>query len=323
MDTDRVSVCRKSARDGKVTAGARGSSSTVSCTGIEHTNASFVPKTFRGSLSRGKRLRLAHSIGPILWSFPGSGNTWVRLLLESATGFLTGSVYNDQSLKKMLLKGEGAMGSKVIITKAHPTRWTFRKLKQRFGSRFPAIFLVRDPYRMFWSEGQRRMMRDLTARRSRKKATPELGSHKLRLTRDALNKYWSKWEALVKSMAEDYVRMWATEYTSAVSGGGDHIFLEFEELADKSKRHEALQKLVGFLGEGFNLDHVRCAFDTDPSEGAHRSKAVADDGFARIDDALPPSLVCEIWKTISKAEFSARELNFNWNYSPYGNVTQC
>ena len=35
-----------------------------------------------------------------LASFPGSGNTWVRYLIERATGFYTGSSYNDGDLYK-------------------------------------------------------------------------------------------------------------------------------------------------------------------------------------------------------------------------------
>ena len=34
----------------------------------------------------------AHSVAPLLWSAPGSGNTWTRLLIERATGVLTGSL---------------------------------------------------------------------------------------------------------------------------------------------------------------------------------------------------------------------------------------
>ena len=33
-------------------------------------------------------------------SFPGSGNTWVRYLIERATGIYTGSFYNDGVLFK-------------------------------------------------------------------------------------------------------------------------------------------------------------------------------------------------------------------------------
>jgi hypothetical protein len=40
--------------------------------------------------------------GPVvaLASFPGSGNTWLRYLLQQATGVLTGSVYKDYALLK-------------------------------------------------------------------------------------------------------------------------------------------------------------------------------------------------------------------------------
>ena len=33
-----------------------------------------------------------------LASFPGSGNTWVRYLLQQATGIITGSIYKDHAL---------------------------------------------------------------------------------------------------------------------------------------------------------------------------------------------------------------------------------
>ena len=49
----------------------------------------------------GKRTFLPESarrLPPMLYTFPGSGNTWSRLLIEYSTGVLTGSVYNDQSL---------------------------------------------------------------------------------------------------------------------------------------------------------------------------------------------------------------------------------
>jgi hypothetical protein len=35
-----------------------------------------------------------------LASFPGSGNTWLRYLLQQATGIYTGSVYKDYGLLK-------------------------------------------------------------------------------------------------------------------------------------------------------------------------------------------------------------------------------
>ena len=43
-----------------------------------------------------------HSHDPVvaLASFPGSGNTWLRYLLQQATGILTGSVYDNPELSK-------------------------------------------------------------------------------------------------------------------------------------------------------------------------------------------------------------------------------
>ena len=40
-----------------------------------------------------------------LASFPGSGNTWLRYLLQQASGILTGSVYNDQNFKDGIFPG--------------------------------------------------------------------------------------------------------------------------------------------------------------------------------------------------------------------------
>ena len=43
----------------------------------------------------GKSLKFLDPPGPLtgLWSYPGSGNSWMRYLLEQATGIITGSIY--------------------------------------------------------------------------------------------------------------------------------------------------------------------------------------------------------------------------------------
>ena len=54
----------------------------------------------------------------VLSSFPGSGNTWVRLLVEYASGVFTGSIYHDTALSP-LLPAEGDRSSRVALVKAH------------------------------------------------------------------------------------------------------------------------------------------------------------------------------------------------------------
>lgn len=94
-----------------------------------------------------------------LVSFAGSGNTWVRYLLEQATGIYTGSIYCDTTLKTMF-PGENIVSGNVIVVKSHhadttelPKDVQLAMGKQKFDK---AILLVRDPFDALVSEANRR-----------------------------------------------------------------------------------------------------------------------------------------------------------------------
>lgn len=72
-----------------------------------------------------------------LASFPGSGNTWLRYLLQQATGILTGSVYKDYGLLKSGFPAESIANSSVLLVKTH--EWGSH-VWSKFGK---AILLVR------------------------------------------------------------------------------------------------------------------------------------------------------------------------------------
>ena len=56
----------------------------------------------------------------VLLSFPGSGNTWSRFLIEQATGFVTGSGYSDGRLAKVLIgEKEDIRKQNTIVVKTH------------------------------------------------------------------------------------------------------------------------------------------------------------------------------------------------------------
>lgn len=59
--------------------------------------------------------------GPLtaLASRPGSGNTWVRHLLQLATGIQTGSIFNELRLKRNGFPGEGITDGSVVAIKTH------------------------------------------------------------------------------------------------------------------------------------------------------------------------------------------------------------
>lgn len=54
-----------------------------------------------------------------LASPPGSGNTWVRHLIQLVTGLQTGSTYLDDELKANGFPGEGISNGSVIVVKVH------------------------------------------------------------------------------------------------------------------------------------------------------------------------------------------------------------
>jgi hypothetical protein len=84
-----------------------------------------------------------------LASFPGSGNTWLRYLLQQATGILTGSVYKDYGLLKSGFPAESIFNSSVLIVKTHEwgsSGW------EKFGK---AVLLVRDPAKAILAEFNR------------------------------------------------------------------------------------------------------------------------------------------------------------------------
>jgi hypothetical protein len=79
-----------------------------------------------------------------LASFPGSGNTWVRYLIEGATGIFTGSRYKDLQIQMYGLWGEirSWEDGTTIVQKTHDSN-KHHVLKD-FGGR--AILILRNPY---------------------------------------------------------------------------------------------------------------------------------------------------------------------------------
>ena len=91
----------------------------------------------------------------VLSSLPGSGNTWVRQLLESATGICTGSMWCDPSLRANHFCGEGQHSRSLLVIKDHSGSivWSGDKKEERdtpTSQRRPdydAMILVhRDPF---------------------------------------------------------------------------------------------------------------------------------------------------------------------------------
>ena len=95
-----------------------------------------------------------------LVSLPGSGNTWVRGLLERATGVCTGSIYCDKTLRAEGFCGEGLRSGALLVVKTHDSslQWKGERYKTVKTDRpffDAAIFLIRSPFRAAIAEWNR------------------------------------------------------------------------------------------------------------------------------------------------------------------------
>lgn len=89
-----------------------------------------------------------------LVSFPGSGNTWTRYLLEAASGIFTGAVYNDKVLRQSGYLGEADApdSGRTLVQKTHGKAFYRRRstMKERYEvirADLPCILIIRNPAR--------------------------------------------------------------------------------------------------------------------------------------------------------------------------------
>ena len=82
-------------------------------------------KSFKVPWCLGNSLDVLDPPGPMtgLLSIPGSGNTWLRYLIQSATGFITGSLYHSDGLYKYGFPGEMIDDGSAIVVKSHLFRY--------------------------------------------------------------------------------------------------------------------------------------------------------------------------------------------------------
>ena len=99
----------------------------------------------------------AHRMPVALASYPGSGNTWLRGLLETATGICTGFEFCDISMRVKGFAGENIVSGAVSVVKTHGfPHW--KANNKHSGVHFDsAVVLVRNPLDAFVAEWNRRV----------------------------------------------------------------------------------------------------------------------------------------------------------------------
>lgn len=235
-----------------------------------------------------------------LYTFPGSGNTWARLLLDYATGYYTGSIYKDKLLMD-ILPGERWCGAEVSLIKAHPNHNPAKLLhaKVRGCHRLQrAIFLIRDPYDSIWSEYQLIVS----------------GQHIGGIRVDAFN--WKDWIDKAIHMSNKVNDMWGTQYKylEQTLPKEDIMLTQYEHLKDPNKRFDSVEQIVRFLNYSTPdlRERVECSFLLADSTGAHRP--VPSSAMMTKDKAYESrEIVCGIWAIFG-------EFVFKYGYRPWHNM---
>lgn len=105
-----------------------------------------------------------------LASYPGSGNTWVRGLIQTVTGLCIGAIYCDTTLRKNGFPGESIRSGAAFLVKSHQTdpRWegvvydpnapfTYFKSLDHIPIYSGAVFILRNPFHAMVAEFKRQM----------------------------------------------------------------------------------------------------------------------------------------------------------------------
>ena len=94
----------------------------------------------------------------------GSGNTWLRSLLERATGVCTGFGFCDYEARARGFAGEGVISGRVLVVKTHlvHAQWIGHVKKVTWDGLYSsAVFLIRNPARSLIAEWNRRRTNDM------------------------------------------------------------------------------------------------------------------------------------------------------------------
>uniref|UniRef100_A0A4W4GC45 WSC domain-containing protein n=1 Tax=Electrophorus electricus TaxID=8005 RepID=A0A4W4GC45_ELEEL len=208
-----------------------------------------------------------------LSSFPGAGNTWVRHLIELATGYYTGSYYFDGTLYNRGFKGEKDYwkSGRTICVKTHESG---RRDMEIYDS---AILLIRNPYRSLMAEFNR-------------KCAGHLGY--------ASDQHWKSkdWPEFVGS----YASWWASHVLDWLHFGRRLLVVHYEELQESLV--PTLRSVTSFLNVSVSEERLLCAENNKDGNfkrsGAHRPtfdpftpemRRLIDGYVSAVDQALRAS----------------------------------
>lgn len=269
------------------------------------------------------------TVPALLWSFPGSGNTWTRLLVERASGIFTGSIYTDKALFEPL-PGERRCDGTVSAIKVHTPNDVeqFYRLRadkdcddlhrlykccslwrNASASTFPPlIVLMRHPFAAFFSDFQRSFY-SLHPNALKSSRAP-LNPHTTTLPRAMLEEVLPIWAHDVANLAyrwrdyckayQKYVRLSAEPAPEGNAKRPRPVLVRYEDLKDPERRLAALREIVDALELPLQVsdEALECAFSAAEHGSIHRRAGGGDGRIAPADLFNNQTLVASLWNSI-------------------------
>ncbi|XP_071818232.1 sialate:O-sulfotransferase 1-like isoform X2 [Apostichopus japonicus] len=199
----------------------------------------------------------------VLYSVPGSGNTWVRLLLERSSGIYSGSVYSDKgsgnSDDSYFRKSDPCSGTTIVV-KSHTLS---AKQLQKCGID-GAVFLIRNPYGAGLAEFNRR--------KSGKTGTAELSDFK-------------KWNKFVSQFGGK----WFNNIHSGLQKVSNHMIVYYEDLLLNTE-HE-LRRLLTFLNVQPDERRIQCILKENTGNYKRKHKNLKLNPFtAKLNETIDKNI---------------------------------
>ena len=276
--------------------------------------SNIAPKRLEIDANSVVNARLRFCTPPVLYSLPGSGNTWVRFLIDRVLSLPSGSLYNDTELLTFF-PGEMTCQHNMSVIKAHPDHFPYRILFDRYTAAFPGkctrrgiykfdsmILLLRDPLRSIWAEYQRTTLQGMHDGNSHASVIP------LSKFNRSDFEHFSVWYA-----AGVIRRTFQHSYASAVQmiPPQNRITIYYEDLQSKATQKKTLRAILRFLSRASFSDEILSeAFNS--SEALHRTKRdenATQDLKTTFEVAFTPELSKKVWKILWDALHGFRYRN--------------
>jgi len=209
-----------------------------------------------------RRIGTNASSSTMLWASPGSGTSWLRVLLELAIGQSTNSVFRrDRSEAKSFCPRTPMC--EAMVVKSHHGYGSECNGKMRS---WPKILLVRNPYAAIWSEYQR--VAAVTMQRLVDGSSAVLSNHThvaaLKTLRIVRLQH-------LLTQARIWRNITSRQLEFASNGSRNALWAFYEELSDPSRRIAALRRITAFAGMEISESRAACAFNRSDVDHLHRS----------------------------------------------------